>query len=108
MKDNKLDINKTKYRYFMDNANKFLDKTAITYTIPVEKGETPEDSVDLNRVYKDIKITKRELIDNIDLVADALWMMGIREGDIVSIKYINVKNSRYVIVNNIEVKSIDN
>ena len=31
----------------------------------------------------------------------------IREGDIVSIKYINVKNSRYVIVNNIEVKSID-
>ena len=32
----------------------------------------------------------------------------IREGDIVSIKYINVKNSRYVIVNNIEVKSIDN
>lgn len=96
MKDNKLDINKTKYRYFMDNANKFLDKTAITYTIPVEKGETPEDSVDLNRVYKDIKITKRELIDNIDLVADALWMMGIREGDIVTICSSNTPETIYI------------
>lgn len=96
MKDNKLDINKTKYRYFMDNANEFLDKTAITYTIPVEKGETPEDSVDLNRVYKDIKISKRELIDNIDLVADALWMMGIREGDIVTICSSNTPETIYM------------
>lgn len=96
MKDNKLDINKTKYRYFMDNANKFLDKTAITYTIPVEKGETPEDSVDLNRVYKDIKISKRELIENINLVADALWMMGIREGDIVTICSSNTPETIYM------------
>ena len=96
MKDNKLDINKTKYRYFMDNANKFLDKTAITYTIPIEKGETPEDSVDLNRVYKDIKISKRELIENINLVADALWMMGIREGDIVTICSSNTPETIYM------------
>ena len=96
MKDKKLDINKTKYRYFMDNANKFLDKTAITYTIPVEKGETPEDSVDLNRVYKDIKISKRELIENINLVADALWMMGIREGDIVTICSSNTPETIYM------------
>ena len=96
MKDNKLDINKTKYRYFMDNANKFLDKTAITYTIPVEKGETPEDSVDLNRVYKDIKISKKELIENINLVADALWMMGIREGDIVTICSSNTPETIYM------------
>ena len=96
MKDNKLDINKTKYRYFMDNANKFLDKTAITYTIPIEKGETPEDSVDLNRVYKDIKISKKELIENINLVADALWMMGIREGDIVTICSSNTPETIYM------------
>ena len=48
MNNNKTDINKTKYRYFLDNANKFLNKTAITYAIPIEKGPTDEDSVDLN------------------------------------------------------------
>ena len=36
MNNNKTDINKTKYRYFLDNANKFLNKTAITYSIPIE------------------------------------------------------------------------
>ena len=83
MNNNKTDINKTKYRYFLDNANKFLNKTAITYTIPIEKGPTDEDSVDLNRIYKDVKISKRKLIEQINMTADALWMMGIREGDIM-------------------------
>ena len=96
MKDSKLDINKTKYRYFIDNANRFLDKTAITYAIPIEKGETPYDSVDLNRIYKDVKISKRELIDNINLVSDALWMLGIREGDIVTICSSNTPETIYM------------
>lgn len=96
MENNILDINKTKYRYFMDNANKFLDKTAITYTIPIEKGDTPEDSVDLNRIYKDIKISKKELINNINMVADALWMMGIRQGDIITICSSNTPETIYM------------
>jgi long-chain acyl-CoA synthetase len=85
MSNSKLDINKTKYRYFIDNANKNLNETAITYVIPIEKGKTPEDSVDLNRVYKDIKISKKQLIENIDKVADSLWALGIRKGDIITI-----------------------
>ena len=96
MKENLLNINKTKCRYLMDNANKFLDKTAITYAIPIEKGPTPDDSVDLNRIYKDIKITKRELIKNIDLTADALRSMGIRKGDIVTICSSNTPETIYM------------
>ncbi len=92
-KDN---IEKTKYRYFMDNANKFLDKTAITYTIPIEKGEVDKDSVDLNRVYKDVKISKRKLINNINKVADSLWMLGVREGDIVTICSSNTPETIYM------------
>ena len=52
MNNNKTDINKTKYRYFLDNANKFLSKTAITYTIPIEKGPTDEDSVEYIKMLK--------------------------------------------------------
>lgn len=92
-KDN---IEKTKYRYFIDNANKYLDKTAITYTIPIEKGEVDKDSVDLNRVYKDVKISKRELIENINRVADSLWMLGVREGDIVTICSSNTPETIYM------------
>ena len=96
MNNNKTDINKTKYRYFLDNANKFLNKTAITYTIPIEKGPTDEDSVDLNRIYKDVKISKRKLIEQINMTADALWMMGIREGDIVTICSSNTPETIYM------------
>lgn len=96
MNKNKIDINKTKYRYFLDNANKFLNKTAITYAIPIEKGPTDEDSVDLNRIYKDVKISKRKLIEQINMTADALWMMGIREGDIVTICSSNTPETIYM------------
>ena len=96
MNKNIIDINKTKYRYFLDNANKFLNKTAITYAIPIEKGPTDEDSVDLNRIYKDVKISKRKLIEQINMTADALWMMGIREGDIVTICSSNTPETIYM------------
>lgn len=96
MNKNKIDINKTKYRYFLDNANKFLNKTAITYAIPIEKGPTDEHPVDLNRIYKDVKISKRKLIEQINMTADALWMMGIREGDIVTICSSNTPETIYM------------
>ena len=103
MYKNKININKTKYRYFLDNANKFLNKTAITYVIPIEKGPTDEDSVDLNRIYKDVKISKRKLIEQINMTADALWMMGIREGDIVTICSSNTPETIYASNTSIEV-----
>ena len=39
MENNKLNIKKTKYRYFMDNLKLFPINTILTYTIPVPKGE---------------------------------------------------------------------
>ena len=62
MKEGLMDIHKTNYRYFMDNANKYYDQTAMTYAVPIELGETPEGSVDLNREYKYIKVTKKEIL----------------------------------------------
>lgn len=84
MDENKMNINKTKYRYFMDNS-KFKDKTTFTYVIPIEKGPTPAGSVDLNREYKHVKISRKEFLKMIDKVADALWMEGIRKDDYVVI-----------------------
>lgn len=82
--NNKMNINKSQYRYFIDNS-KFNDKTTFTYVIPIEKGPTEEGSVDLNREYKHVKISRRQFLKMIDEIADALWMQGIRKGDIVTI-----------------------
>lgn len=37
--NNLLNINKTKYRYLMDNLDLSKNRTIMTYTIPVPKGE---------------------------------------------------------------------
>ncbi len=95
-KEDILNTTRTKYNYFMSNKDKFLDKTAITYAIPIEKGPTPEDSVDLNREYKDVKISRKELIEKIDKTADALAAMGIKKGDIVTICSSNTPETIYM------------
>lgn len=95
-KEDIFNTERTKYNYFMTDRNKFLDKTALTYAIPIEKGPTPEDSVDLNRVYKDVKISRRELIEKTDKTADALAAMGIKKGDIVTICSSNTPETIYM------------
>lgn len=95
-KEDIFNTERTKYNYFMTDRNKFLDKTALTYAIPIEKGPTPEDSVDLNRVYKDVKISRRELIEKTDKTADALVAMGIKKGDIVTICSSNTPETIYM------------
>lgn len=95
-KEDIFNTERTKYNYFMTDRNKFLDKTALTYAIPIEKGPTPEDSVDLNRVYKDVKISRRELIEKTDKTADALVAMGIKKGDIVTICSSNTPETLYM------------
>lgn len=96
MKEGLMDIHKTNYRYFMDNANKYYDQTAMTYAVPIELGETPEGSVDLNREYKYIKVTKKEMLEKIETTADALWSMGIRKGDIVTLCSTNTPELIYM------------
>ncbi len=95
-KEDIFNTRRTKYNYFMTDSNKFLDKTALTYAIPIEKGPTPEDSVDLNRVYKDVKISRRELIEKIDKTADALVLIGIKKGDIVTMCSSNTPETIYM------------
>ena len=95
-KEDIFNTERKKYNYFMTDRNKFLDKTALTYAIPIEKGPTPEDSVDLNRVYKDVKISRRELIEKTDKTADALVAMGIKKGDIVTICSSNTPETIYM------------
>ena len=95
-KEDIFNTERTKYNYFMTDRNKFLDKTALTYAIPIEKGPTPEDSVDLNRVYKDVKISRRELIEKTDKTADTLVAMGIKKGDIVTICSSNTPETIYM------------
>lgn len=96
MKEGLMNIHKTNYRYFMDNANKHLNYIAMTYAVPIELGPTPDGSVDLNREYKDVHITKKEMLEKIETTADALWTMGIRKGDIVTLCSTNTPELIYM------------
>ena len=44
MNEKKLNIKKTKYRYFKDNLSLFPIKPIMKYTIPVPKGEETKDT----------------------------------------------------------------
>ena len=92
MKKNLLDINKTKYRYLMDNIE--LKGTAITYTIPVDK-EPKEINGELNRNYPFVKISYKKLVKMINKTAEALVTLGLKKGDIVVICSTNTPETVY-------------
>lgn len=89
---NLLDINKTKYRYLMDNIE--LKGTAITYTIPVDK-EPKEINGELNRNYPFVKISYKKLVKMINKTAEALVALGLKKGDIVVICSTNTPETVY-------------
>ena len=93
MNQNLLDINKTKYRYLMDNID--LKGTAITYTIPVDK-EPKEINGELNRKYPYVKISYKKLVEMIDKTAKALVALGVKKGDIVIICSSNTPETIYM------------
>ncbi len=82
MNENLLNINKTKYRYLMDNIEQ--KGTAIIYTIPVDK-KSREINDELNRSYPSVKISYKTLIKMIDKTAKALVALGVKKDDIVVI-----------------------
>lgn len=93
MSDTKLDINKTKYRYLMDNID--LKGTAITYTIPVDKDPAEIDG-ELNRNYPSVKISYKKFVKMIDKTASALIGLGVKKGDIIIVCSSNVPETIYM------------
>ena len=82
MENAKLNINKTKYRYLMDNI--CSNGTAITYTVPIDKNP-PSNDGELNRKYPFVKISYKKLVSMIDKTAKSLIAIGVKENDIVTI-----------------------
>ena len=94
MENAKLNINKTKYRYFMDNVKP--EGTAIIYTIPVPKGEEKPTDEFFDRDYPDVKISYKKFIKMIDKTAAALLAYGVKKGDIVAVCHTNTPEIFYM------------
>lgn len=94
MENPKLNINKTKYRYFMDNVKP--EGTAIIYTIPVPKGEEKPTDEFFDRDYPDVKISYKKFIKMIDKTAKGLLAYGVKKGDIVTVCHTNTPEIFYM------------
>ena len=94
MENAKLNINKTKYRYFMDNVKP--EGTAIIYTIPVPRGEEKPTDEFFDREYPDVKISYKKFIKMIDKTAKGLLAYGIKKGDIVTVCHTNTPEIFYM------------
>ncbi len=94
MDNAKLNINKTKYRYFMDNVKP--EGTAIIYTIPVPKGEEKPTDEFFDRDYPDVKISYKKFIKMIDKTAKGLLAYGVKKGDIVTVCHTNTPEIFYM------------
>ena len=94
MENAKLNINKTKYRYFMDNVKP--EGTAMIYTIPVPRGEEKPTDEFFDRDYPDVKISYKKFIIMIDKTAAALLAYGVKKGDIVTVCHTNTPEIFYM------------
>ena len=94
MENAKLNINKTKYRYFMDNVKP--EGTAMIYTIPVPRGEEKPTDEFFDRDYPDVKISYKKFIKMIDKTAAALLAYGVKKGDIVTVCHTNTPEIFYM------------
>lgn len=95
MNKNLLNLKKTKYRYFMDNIDLSEKRTAIIYTIPVDKEPLP-DSEYLNRDYPTIEISNKKLVEMIDKTAKALLAIGVKKNTVVTICQTNTPEILYM------------
>lgn len=95
MNKNLMNINKTKYRYFMDNIDLSVKRAAIKYTIPVDK-EPLQDSEYLNRDYPEVSISNKKLVEMIDKTAKALLAIGVKKDTVVTICQTNTPEILYM------------
>lgn len=92
----KMNIKKTKYRYFMDNLVLFPIKPIMKYTIPVPKGPESKDTEFFDRDYPDVTITNIKMKQMIEKTAKALVAMGVKKGDILTICQTNTPETFYM------------
>jgi long-chain acyl-CoA synthetase len=96
MSNSKLDINKTKYRYFKDNFEIFPVRTTIKYCIPVPKEKETADTEFFDRDYPDVSISTVKFVKMIDATAKALVALGVHKGDVVTICQTNTPEIFYM------------
>ncbi len=94
----KMNVKKTKYRYFMDNLKLFPIRPIISYTVPVPKDPLVDESKQefFDRDYPDVSITNVKLKHMIDKTAKALVAFGIKKGDIVTVCHSNTPETFYM------------
>lgn len=95
MKQSLMNINKTKYRYFLDNYEPFPIRTILTYTVPVPR-EPAEIDGRLNRDYPAVKISSIKFLKKINDVANSLVAWGVKKGDSVTICQSNTPETYYM------------
>lgn len=95
-RENIMNINKTKYRYFMDNLSLFPVTTNMIYTLPVPKGMESKKDEFFDRNYPDVKISNIKMNSMINKVAKALVALGVKRGDIVTICQSNTPETFYM------------
>ena len=76
-RENIMNINKTKYRYFMDNLSLFPVGINMIYTLPVPKGMESKKDEFFDRNYPDVKISNIKINSMINKVAKALVALGV-------------------------------
>lgn len=96
MKESLLNINKTKYRYLMDNMKLFPIKPIKKYTVPAPKKNSKTDSEFYDRNYPDTTILNIKLKRMIDDTAKALAALGVKKGDIVTMCQTNTPENTYM------------
>lgn len=98
MDTNKMIIKKTKYRYLMDNFKIFPIRNIITYTIPVPKDPSVDESKQefFDRNYPEVSITNIHFKHMVDKTAKALIAYGVKKGDIVTICQTNTPEILYM------------
>ena len=95
MSENKMNINKTKYRYFKDNFTLFPIRKTLKYIIPVDKEPKIIDGK-LNRDYHSVDISNVKFSKMVEMVADSLVSMGVEKGDFVTICHSNTPETYYM------------
>lgn len=93
---NKMNINKTKYRYFMDNFSVFPIKTIMKYTIPVPKGPETKETEFYDREYPEVEISNIKFNEMIEKTSKALIAQGVKKGDIITVCQTNTPEIMYM------------
>lgn len=95
MRDQFMNINKTKYNYFKDCFDLSQKRIAIKYTIPIDKAP-PSPEGFYTRDYPVVDISNKKFAEMIEKTAKALVALGVKKGDYVVMCSSNVPEMLYM------------